>query len=191
MHSELPIITSDRLLLRIAIKEDIPQILRYFLDNKSYLTPFYPQWGDGFFTEEYWQYQLENTFLEFIHDQSLKLFIFSRKNPKNIIGTINFNNFIRGAAHFCYVGYSLAEHEQGKGYMTEGLKAAIQYVFDDLNFHRIMANYMPHNQRSGNVLKRLGFVVEGYARDYLLINGKWQDHILTSLTNPNWQPEKY
>ncbi|BAY15380.1 ribosomal-protein-alanine acetyltransferase [Anabaenopsis circularis NIES-21] len=187
MNSELPIITSDRLLLRIAIKEDIPQILKYFRENKAYLTPFYPQWVDDFFTEEYWEYQLENTFLEFIHDQSLKLFIFSKKNPKLIVGTINFNNFIRGAAHFCYVGYSLAENEQGKGYMTEALKEAIQYVFDDLNFHRIMANYMPHNQRSGNVLKRLGFVVEGYARDYLLINGKWQDHILTSLINPHWQ----
>ncbi|BBD60485.1 ribosomal-protein-alanine acetyltransferase [Nostoc sp. HK-01] len=187
MNSELPIITSDRLLLRIAIKEDIPQILKYFRENKAYLTPFYPQWVDDFFTEEYWEYQLENTFLEFIHDQSLKLFIFSKKNPKLIVGTINFNNFIRGAAHFCYVGYGLAENEQGKGYMTEALKEAIQYVFDDLNFHRIMANYMPHNQRSGNVLKRLGFVVEGYARDYLLINGKWQDHILTSLINPHWQ----
>jgi ribosomal-protein-alanine N-acetyltransferase len=34
---------------------------------------------------------------------------------------------------------------------------------------------MPHNRRSGNVLKRAGFVVEGYARDYLMINGKWED----------------
>ena len=84
----------------------------------------------------------------------------------------------------------MAEAEQGKGYMTEGLKSAIDYVFQELNLHRVMANYMPHNQRSGNVLKRLGFVVEGYARDYLLINGKWQDHILTSLTNPHWQANK-
>jgi ribosomal-protein-alanine N-acetyltransferase len=190
MKSELPIITSDRLLLRIAIHEDIPQILKYFNENKSYLTPFYPQWAEHFFTEEYWQYQLENTFLEFIHDQSLKLFIFPKNNPHKIIGTINFSNFVRGVAHFCYVGYSLAEKAQGKGYMTEGLKAAIEYVFEDLNFHRVMANYMPHNQRSGNVLKRLGFVVEGYARDYLLINGQWQDHILTSLTNPHWQAGK-
>jgi ribosomal-protein-alanine N-acetyltransferase len=52
-----------------------------------------------------------------------------------------------------------------------------------------MASYLPHNQRSGKLLKRLGFVVEGYARDYLLINGLWQDHILTSLTNPNWKPD--
>ncbi|MEJ1932949.1 GNAT family N-acetyltransferase, partial [Nostoc sp. NIES-2111] len=132
-------------------------------------------------------YQVENNCLEFIHGQSVKLFIFPKKQPTKIIGTINFSNFVKGAAHFCYVGYSLAEAEQGKGYMTESLKAATDYVFQELNLHRVMANYMPHNQRSGNVLKRLGFVVEGYARDYLLINGKWQDHILTSLTNPKWK----
>ncbi|MBH8554849.1 ribosomal protein S5-alanine N-acetyltransferase [Nostocaceae cyanobacterium CENA357] len=187
MKSELPLITSDRLLLRIGIKEDIPKIVKYFTENRNYLTPFYPSWAENFFTEQYWQYQIENSFLEFIHEQSLKLFIFFKKNPNKIIGVINFNNFVRGAAHFCYVGYSLAEAEQGKGYMQEALKVATDYVFQELNFHRIMANYMPHNQRSGNVLKSLGFVVEGYARDYLLINGNWQDHILTSLINPNWQ----
>ncbi|MEH2203000.1 MAG: GNAT family N-acetyltransferase [Nostoc sp.] len=190
MISELPIIASDRLLLRAAIHEDIPQILKYFIDNKTYLTPFYPLWADGFFTEEYWQYQIENSFLEFINGQSLKLFVFTKRNPTVVIGTVNFSNFVRGAAHFCYVGYSLAENKQGKGYMTEGLKSATQYLFEELNFHRVMANYMPHNRRSGNVLKRLGFVVEGYARDYLLINGQWEDHILTSLTNPYWKEPK-
>jgi ribosomal-protein-alanine N-acetyltransferase len=107
-----------------------------------------------------------------------------------VIGTINFSNFFRGAAHFCYVGYSLSVNEQGKGYMTEALGTAVQYVFTELNIHRIMANYMPHNRRSGNVLRKLGFTVEGYARDYLMINGKWEDHILTSLINPDWKPDE-
>ncbi|HLP91299.1 MAG TPA: ribosomal protein S5-alanine N-acetyltransferase [Nostocaceae cyanobacterium] len=190
MKSELPLITSDRLLLRIAVPEDVPHILKYFGDNKNYLTPFYPRWAENFFTEEFWKYQIENNFIEFINDYSLKLFIYLKSNPREIIGTANFNNIVRNAAHFCSLGYSLAEHQQGKGYMTEALKAAIQYAFEDLNLHRIMANYMPHNRRSGNVLKRLGFVVEGYARDYLMINGKWEDHILTSLINPHWQEIK-
>lgn len=55
--------------------------------------------------------------------------------------------------------------------------------------HRIMAAYLPYNQRSGKLLKRLGFIVEGYARDYLTIDGQWQDHILTSLTNRNWKAD--
>lgn len=185
---KIPLITTQRLFLRLASQEDIPQILKYYIKNKSYLTTFYPLWSVDFFTEEYWQNQVESHSLEFINDLSIKLFIFPVTDPTIIIGNLNFSNFVRSSAQFCNVGYSLAEAEQGKGYMTEALKAAIQYIFQESNIHRIMANYMPHNQRSGNLLKRLGFVVEGYAKDYLLINGKWEDHILTSLTNSSWQP---
>jgi ribosomal-protein-alanine N-acetyltransferase len=51
-----------------------------------------------------------------------------------------------------------------------------------------MANYIPVNERSGRLLRRLGFTVEGYARDYLLIAGKWEDHVLTALANADWKP---
>ncbi|MBD2776019.1 GNAT family N-acetyltransferase [Iningainema tapete] len=186
MKCDLPLIESDRLFLRLATQEDIPLILKYYTENQTYLTPFYPLWAENFFTQEYWQNQVEIDLYEFTNDLSLKLFIFTKTNPSQIIGSINFRNFVRSAAQFCNLGYSLAEAEQGKGYMTEALTVAIKYVFDELNMHRIMANYMPHNQRSGNLLKRLGFVVEGYARDYLLINGTWQDHILSSKTNHHW-----
>jgi len=40
--------------------------------------------------------------------------------------------------------------------------------------------------RSGKLLRRQGFVVEGYSRDYLRIDGEWQDHIRTALVNPRW-----
>ncbi len=187
MELELPLIVTERLFLRIPTQNDIPAILSYYTENKTYLIPFSPRWAENFFTQEYWCTQVENNYLEFINDQSLKLFIFPKKNPTIIIGCVNFSNFVRGVAQYCNVGYNLAEREQSKGYMTEALKAAIEYVFQELNMHRIMANYMPHNQRSGNVLKRLRFVVEGYAREYLLINGQWEDHILTSITNPQWK----
>ena len=180
-----PRIVTKRLLLRLAIQDDVANILKYYTDNKAYLTPFYPAWSEHFFTAEYWHTEVEVATREFIQGQSLRLLIFSQ-NESTIIGIINFRNFIRGVAQFCTVGYSLTEKEQGKGYMTEALQASIDYVFEELKMHRIMANYMPHNQSSGNLLKRLGFVVEGYARDYLFINHQWQDHILTSLTNPRW-----
>ncbi len=182
MQLQQPRIFTKRLLLRLAIQDDVADILKYYTDNKAYLTPFYPAWSETFFTAKYWHSEVEVATSEFIKGQSLRLLIFS-ENESTIIGIINFRNFIRGVAQFCTVGYSLAEKEQGKGYMTEALEASIDYVFEELKMHRIMANYMPHNQSSGNLLKRLGFVVEGYARDYLLIDNQWQDHILTSLTN--------
>jgi ribosomal-protein-alanine N-acetyltransferase len=188
MTSEPPILTSDRLILRMAVMEDIPYILKYFTENKEYLTPFYPKWDENFFTDDYWEYQVETSFWEFVNNYSLKLFIYQKHQPRQIVGTANFSNFVYSAAQFCQLGYSLAESAQGYGYMTEALSISTKYVFQELNLHRIMANYMPHNRRSGNVLKRAGFVVEGYARDYLMINGKWEDHIFTSLTNPHWRP---
>jgi ribosomal-protein-alanine N-acetyltransferase len=42
--------------------------------------------------------------------------------------------------------------------------------------------------RSAAVLRRSGFTVEGYAREYILIDGRWEDHILTSIVNPTWRP---
>ena len=117
----------------------------------------------------------------------MRLFLFPNDEPARIIGSAHYSVFNRGAAHHCYLGYALAENAQGKGYMFEALQSANAYVFSTLNLHRIMANYMPRNQRSGNLLKRLGFTVEGFARDYVMINGQWEDHLLTSLTNPGWR----
>lgn len=166
---------------------DVPQIARYYSENRAFLVPFEPTRPDEFFTQEFWRSQVERNLLEFDHQQSLRLFIFEHNLPKEVIGIINFTQFYRSPFQACVVGYSLAQNKQGKGYMQEALKASIEYVFETLNFHRIVANYMPRNQRSGNLLKKLGFVVEGYARDYLQINNKWEDHILSSLINANWK----
>ncbi len=100
-----------------------------------------------------------------------------------VIGVCNFTNIVRGSFQACNLGYSVAEKHQGKGLMREILKAGIGYMFDDMQLHRIMANYMPENTRSGRLLSSLGFEKEGVAKAYLNIAGQWQDHILTSKIN--------
>jgi ribosomal-protein-alanine N-acetyltransferase len=106
-------------------------------------------------------------------------------NPDGpILGQVSLRNVIRGAFQACHLGYSLDQQAVGKGLMFEALTTVITYAFDEMSLHRIMANYIPTNDRSGRLLRRLGFVVEGYARDYLFLAGKWQDHVLTSLVKP-------
>lgn len=187
MKDTLPQLEGGRIILRLAERDDSPAILYYYTKNRTYLKPFEPNRPVDFYTESYWINEINYGLDSFKKGLSLKLFIFDKDIPKAIIGSVNFSHFIRGTFQSCTLGYSLAEAQQGKGYMTEALKIAIGYVFDELNLHRIMAAYMPHNQKSGRLLKRLGFVVEGYARDYLMINGQWEDHILTSLINHNWK----
>jgi ribosomal-protein-alanine N-acetyltransferase len=158
----------------------------FYLTNKEHLEKTGPRWTSDFFDLDRWRLQLEVNLEEFRTDQSLKLFIFERATD-SIIGFVNFNNIVRRVAQYCNIGYSLAEDKQGQGFMEEALRASIKYSFQVMNLHRVMANYMPHNVRSGNVLKKLGFTAEGFARDYLFINGRWEDHVLTSLTNDNWR----
>lgn len=187
MKNVLPLLKSDRTLIRLANGDDVTAIVNYYSENRQHLTPFEPLRTDDFYTEAYWHNEVEQRLTDASNNLSLKLFIFAQDHPQEILGTINFANFVRGVFQSCTLGYSIADFAQGKGYMTESLKVAIDYLFNEWNLHRIMAAYLPHNQRSARILKRLGFLVEGYAYEYLLINGKWQDHILTSLINRDWK----
>lgn len=182
---DIPRIETERLILTIPPPETAARFAAYAVDNERHLGRWEPPRPEGYFTEGYWYRRLERNLDEIDHDQSLRLTLLRRDDPEGpVIGHANFNNFIRGAFQACTLGYSLDHRSEGRGYMHEALSAAIPYVFRDLCFHRIQANYIPTNERSGRVLRRLGFVVEGYARDYLFIGGAWRDHVLTSLTNP-------
>jgi ribosomal-protein-alanine N-acetyltransferase len=186
-ESEPPILKTARLIVRMGTYKDVSAIVQYYRSNREFLVPFEPERPEDFYSEYYWQAQVQRNRSEFEFSQSVRLFLFEQAASGTVIGAINFNHCFRGVLQSCVLGYSLAEAKQGQGLMQEALEAAIQFMFINLNFHRILANYMPHNQRSGRLLKRLGFVVEGYARDYLLIAGKWEDHILTSRINTSWK----
>ena len=73
--------------------------------------------------------------------------------------------------------------------MSEAVAAAVNYAFNELGLHRVMANNLPHNAPSANLLRKLGFVTEGYARNYLFIDGQWRDHVLTAKINLNARME--
>lgn len=162
------------------------RVVAYLETNRRHLEEHSPTWAENYLTVPFWEKQLAENISEFQNDQTCRLFIFEKSENERVIGTANFTQIFRKAAQFCYLGYGLDEEKQGRGYMTEALHAAISFVFEEMNLHRIMANYVPANERSASVLKKLGFQVEGYARDYLYLNGKWRDHILTSLTNKDW-----
>jgi ribosomal-protein-alanine N-acetyltransferase len=132
--------------------------------------------------------QVERDHDEFEAGLSVRLYIFEPGFGAHVLGLVSFSNIVRGPFQSCFLGYALAERQQGRGLMTGALRVGIDYMFGEMNLHRISANYVPQNTRSAAVLKRLGFAVEGYARDYLMIDGRWQDHILTSLLNPAWDP---
>lgn len=180
-------IETERLLLILLQPEDAGRMATYARENKTHLDPWEPTRSEEYYEPDFWTGEIVKMIDQFNADSAVRLAIVAKEDLNGrILGRCNFNNIVRGAFEACHLGYALDYREVGKGLMFEALTAFVDYGFREMRLHRIMANYMPANERSGRLLKRMGFVVEGYAYDYLFLAGKWQDHILTSKTNPSW-----
>lgn len=104
-------------------------------------------------------------------------------------GMVNINSIIRGRYQGASLGYAAFAPSAGRGYMTEGLTAALRFAFGDLRLHRLEANIQPANKASLAVVQRLGFRYEGLSPVYLYIDGAWRDHERWAVTAPSaWTP---
>lgn len=93
-----------------------------------------------------------------------------------IVGVINLNEIVMGAFQSAYLGYYGMLNFARTGLMTEALRAAAHYAFNDLGLHRLEANIQPDNLASIALVRRAGFKQEGFSPRYLRINGEWRDH---------------
>jgi [ribosomal protein S5]-alanine N-acetyltransferase len=180
------LIETERLIIRVPENADVAAIIRYYDENRDHLQPFSPTFTPDMRDPATWVEQVRVRAKELAAGESLRAFLFTKLPPAAIVGNINLTQVHRGAFQSCVMGYNLAAAEQGKGYMTEAVTAAVGFAFERWKLHRVAANYMPRNTRSAAVLMRCGFQIEGHAPAYLLIDGKWEDHVLTAITNPSW-----
>lgn len=172
-------VETDRTEISLVTGSDAKALFTYFQWNQAHLAPWEPLRSETYHTQDAW--------IERAHEQSARIragssyhFLVRLQGEPEIAAVCNFNNVIRGAFRACHLGMSVDHRLQGRGVMFEALDALMPFAFNALEFHRVMANYMPRNVRSGRLLQRLGFEIEGFARDYLKIAGTWEDHILTS-----------
>jgi len=187
----LPELESSRLVLRLARPGMEAPVVRFLAENfPGHLDRWSPPAAPRFFTEGFWADRLALSVEEFRADRAVR-FVMQERVPNRespvdapVLGTINYTNIVRGAFHACHLGYQVGRAQEGRGLMSEALRATNAFMFDAMRLHRIMANYRPENERSGRLLARLGFVREGLARDYLFIDGAWRDHVLTALVHP-------
>ncbi len=174
---------TERLILKILNKHDKELVFDYYLRNKDFLSEWVPTRELEFFTLNFHKQILNNEYKAFLDKEHIRLWLFKKEKPNRIIGTICFSLIVMGAFQSCYLGYSLSDGEECKGYMTEAIKKGIDIMFNEYGLHRIEANVMPKNKASLHVLDKLNFKDEGIAKKYLKINGKWEDHIHRVLFN--------
>lgn len=184
-----PRLESERLVLRQPDPSEAASVLAYYEANREHHRSWDPPRPPPFYRLDHWEARLAHNRREFFQDRSLRTFLYEREAPRGpVLGAVNLSSFVRGPFQSCCLGYSLDRGVVGRGYMSEAIQLLTGYAFETLGLHRVEANYVPTNERSGATLRRCGFQVQGYARDYLYIDGAWRDHVLTALTNPDPSP---
>lgn len=173
---------TERLLLKVSDPSFAQTTADYYLRNKSFLEEWEPVRSAEFYTKPYQEELLKIELANIESGNSFRLWIFKKVGGK-LIGSVGFNNIVWGAFLSCFLGYKLDKDEINKRYMTEAVQKGIEVMFSDFGLHRIEANILPRNKRSLRVVEKLGFYNEGLARQYLKINGKWEDHIHVVLLN--------
>jgi len=170
--------------LRLNRVADAGALARFHAENLQHLQPWEPRREHNYHTEEFWRQRLKDRTDEFAAGTSAHFISYNRAADE-VIATCSLTGIARGPFQAAIMGYSAAKRHEGRGHTRELCEHVIAFAFEELGLNRIMANYMPGNRRSEGLLNRLGFEREGFARRYLFINGKWEDHVLTSLVNPD------
>ncbi len=180
---------TERLTIRLADADDAADLIAYDRRNAAHLAPWEPRRDPALaYDLARRRTALAQRRADARADRGYG-FLARIREGGDIVASVNLSNVVRGVFQACHLGYSVDAAHEGKGIAFEAVGAVVRFAFDELRLHRVMANYQPVNERSAKLLRRLGFVPEGYARDYLSINGAWRDHVLTALVDPRRTPE--
>ena len=172
---EVLALETERLRLSVLRRSEAPRVTEYFRKNRDFHKKFAQTHTDDYFTVSMQKKYLAYDYNSFLEGSLVPLWI-CLKETGEIIGRVSFFNFAFGGMMSCACGYHLDKDHTGKGYMTEALKGAIAFVFDEYKMHRIEAFILPENEPSLNLVKRIGFHYEGERISYMHINGRYRDH---------------
>ncbi|POR49658.1 GNAT family N-acetyltransferase [Bosea psychrotolerans] len=172
-----PLIRTQNLVLRAPVATDYAAWAVLRMESREFLTPWEPVWNEDDLTRTSFRLRVKRAAREIATDEAYSLFIFDTRS-EILLGGLTLGLVRRGVAQACTLGYWMGERHAGKGYMTEAVRGALRFAFQDLALHRVEAACLPNNEPSKRLLERVGFQSEGMARAYLRINGSWADHLL-------------
>lgn len=178
----LPIVEGDGVYLRAPQMSDYSEWTTLREASRAFLTPWEPTWPSDDLSRSAFRRRLRRYTEDQRADTSYAFFLF-RKSDDALVGGLTLANIRRGVAQAGSLGYWIGEPFSRRGLMTGALAGLVPFAFGSLRLHRLEAACIPANAASVRLLEKMGFAREGYAREYLCINGLWQDHLLFARLN--------
>jgi len=174
---------TPRLLLRAPERGDAATLRALTARNAEHLRPWSPApapGSDPLALAEI-RAQIDRQREEWRQDRTYALLL-ELRDTRALIGRMTLSQVVRGPMQGANLGYWIDEAHQGTRLTSEAVREVLRFAFGPLRLHRIQAGTLPHNAASQRVLTKVGFRQEGYARNYLQIAGRWQDHVLFAIT---------
>ncbi len=103
--------------------------------------------------------------------------VFEKKSGR-LIGSIDFNIFVRETHQFANFGYAIYNRFQGQGYGQEAAQAGLKIGFKDLKLNRLEAAINLDNRKSIRLAESIGMREEGIKKRYWFEFGKWVNHLI-------------
>ena len=178
----LPPIEGGSVMLRTPQMNDFTAWTSLREASRAFLTPWEPTWPSDDLSRSAYRQRMRRYAEDQRTDQAYPFFVF-RKEDGALVGGLVLASIRRGVAQSGSLGSWVGLPYARRGYMTAALQALIPVAFDILRLHRLEAACIPTNVASIRLLEKTGFQREGYAREYLCINGSWQDHLLYARLN--------
>ncbi len=166
---------TKRLLMRVEHSGMAEDVLDFYRRNRPYFDAFEMTRADNFYSKAYQSASLQLEYNEIIKKKYVRFWIYEKKNPKKIIGTVSISNIVMGCFRTGMFGYKLDHVYWGKGYATEACEKLIE-IAKELGLHRLEAFIMPANEKSIRLIERLNFDYEGISYKSLEVNHKYEDH---------------
>ena len=171
------VLVGERVRLRAPRPGDWASWAQVRAESREFLVPWEPTWPADALTRTDFRRRLRRYHRDAREETGYAFFILG-PSDEAVLGGITLSNVRTGVARSCSIGYWIGKPHARQGYMTDAIHALQTFVFGDLRLHRLEAACIPTNAASQRLLRRCGFREEGLARQYLRINGAWQDHLL-------------
>jgi ribosomal-protein-alanine N-acetyltransferase len=175
-------IRGEKVVLRAPQLSDYAEWAELRFKSRRFLAPWEPVWPADELTRMGYRRRLKRYQREIREGLGYPFFIFA-ENEGLLVGGLTLSHVQRGVTQSASLGYWMGEPYIRRGFMTDAVRAAVGFSFDTLRLHRLEAACLPHNAASIRLLEKTGFAKEGYARSYLCIDGRWQDHLLYAIVS--------
>ena len=176
-NETLPAVAGAGVTLRVPQGGDYAEWAALRETSRAFLVPWEPTWPDDDLTRGAFRRRIKR-YAEDLRNDLAYAFLIFRSEDDALVGGLTLANIRRGVAQAGSIGYWTGAPFARKGHMTAAMRALVPFCFGTLRLHRLEAACIPGNTASVRLLEKTGFQREGYARNYLCINGVWQDHLL-------------